>query len=100
MSSLEIKMNEILLQNNLPYKYVGNGEFIIGRKCPDFINCNGEKKAIEVYYRKHKQMFRGNIENWKQERNEVFAKYGWNVLYFDETEVNKQNVLSVLKGEK
>lgn len=96
MSSLEVKMNEIILQNNLPYKFVGNGEFFIERKCPDFVNCNGEKRAVEVYYRRHKETFRKGLENWKKERSEIFAKYGWSLLYFDETEVNEQNVLSVL----
>jgi G:T-mismatch repair DNA endonuclease (very short patch repair protein) len=31
------------------YKYVGNGEIIIGRKNPDFININGKKKIIEMF---------------------------------------------------
>lgn len=96
MSSLEIKMNNILQTNNLPYKFVGNGEVIIGRKCPDFVNCNGEKTAIEVYYRKHKKLFRGDVEIWKKERSEIFAKYGWKLLFFDETQVNENTVLNIL----
>lgn len=94
-SSLEIKFEKIADALNLPYKFVGNGEFIIGGKCPDFINCNGEKIAIEVYYRKHKEMFRGGLEKWKQERSEIFAKYGWKILFFDETQIDMKNVKNV-----
>lgn len=96
MSSLEIKMNEIIKNNKLPYKFVGNGEFMLGRKCPDFVNCNGEKKAVEVYYRRHKQMFRNGLEQWKTSREKIFKEYGWSLLFFDETQVNEKMVLEKL----
>ena len=96
MSSLEIKMNDFIKKHNIPYRFVGNGEVIIGRKCPDFINTNGEKIAIEVYYRRHKEQIgqaKGKtIEDWKQERQEIFNKYGWKIKYFDETEVNEEEL--------
>ena len=31
------------------WKYVGNGKVWFGKKNPDFININGQKKLIEVY---------------------------------------------------
>ena len=98
MSNLEQKFNTIIVKNNLPYKFVGNGKFFIERKNPDFINCNGEKIAIEVYYRRHKQLFRNNIEQWKQERQDIFSKYGWKIKFFDETQVNENYVFNQLKG--
>jgi len=99
MSSLEVKFQSIIDKHNLPYKFVGNGEFFLERKNPDFININGEKKAIEVYARIHKEKLRGiKIAKWKKDRQEVFAKYGWQVIFFDETELNEENVLSSLKG--
>ena len=99
VSSLETKFQEIINGYNLPYKYVGNGKFFIERKNPDFININGEKKAVEVYARKHKEKMKGiTINQWKNERKKVFAKYGWELLFFDETELNEKNILSVLKG--
>ena len=45
----EKKLIELINQNNLPYKYTGNGDFIIGKKCPDFVNVNGQKKIIELF---------------------------------------------------
>ena len=99
ISSLETKFQQIIDKHQLPYKYVGNGKFFIERKNPDFININGEKVAIEVYARKHKEKMRNmNIDQWKRERQEVFAKYGWEIVFFDETQVKEENVLSVLKG--
>lgn len=101
-SSLEAKFQEIIDKHQLPYKFVGNGEFLIERKNPDFININGEKKAIEVYARMHKEKLRNmSIEEWKQKRQEVFARYGWNIIFFNEVELNDENnVLNVLRGGK
>jgi len=39
---------EIFRKNGLPYKYVGDGGVVIGRKCPDFIHCT-KKIVIEVF---------------------------------------------------
>jgi len=99
ISSLEVKFQKIVDKYKLPYKYVGNGQFFIERKNPDFINVNGEKKAVEVYARIHKEKLRGvNIEEWKKARQEVFSKYGWQIIFFDEVQLNEKNVLSMLKG--
>ena len=91
MSNLEIKSLGIIQKMGLPYKFVGNGEFFVGRKCPDFVNCNGEKIAVEVYYRRHKDMFSGGLENWKKDRQKIFSEYGWKIIFFDETQVNEES---------
>jgi predicted nucleic acid-binding Zn ribbon protein len=39
---------KLIEQNNLPFKYVGNGEVVIKGKNPDFIHLR-EKKVIEVF---------------------------------------------------
>ena len=97
MSSLEITFNKIIQKNNLPYKFVGNGKFFIERKNPDFININGEKKAVEVYYYKHKMQFRNQtVEKWIKERTKIFNKYGWDLIFFEAREVNESNVIERL----
>ena len=65
-----------LLQQFLPneYKYVGNGEFILAGKCPDFMNINGKKKIIELYG-----------DYWHKGQNPqarigLFAEYGYSTL--------------------
>jgi very-short-patch-repair endonuclease len=95
-SSLEIKFEEIIKKLGLPYKFVGNGEVMVARKVPDFVDSNGKKIAIEVYYKKHKEQFRGGIEIWKAERARIFTEEGWKILFFDETQVNEKTVKSVL----
>lgn len=95
ISSLEQKFLFIIKKNNLPYEFVGNGKFFIENKCPDFINCNGQKIAVEVFYRKHKEVFRDGLENWKMERQKIFSKYGWKIIFFDET-FKEEDVLRCL----
>ena len=99
ISTLEVKFGNIVDKYNLPYKFVGNGEFLIGRKNPDFINTNGDKIAVEVYARIHKEKMRNmTINKWKENRENFFSQYGWKTLFFDETQVNEKDVLSILKG--
>ncbi len=89
-SSLENKFLNIIDKYNLPYKYVGNGSFLIEGYNPDFININGEKIAIEVYARYFKELNNKNIACWKNKRSEIFAKYGWKIIYLDETQINEE----------
>ncbi len=96
-SSLEKKFQGIVDKHNLPYKYVGDGSFMIGRKNPDFINTNSEKIAVEVYANFYKQLDNRNVEKWKERRNKIFREYGWKVIYFNEVEVNEKNVLAKIK---
>ena len=99
-SSLEQKMIQIIKKFNLPYKFVGDGKFFIERKNPDFINCNGQKIAIEVYCRKFKTKLNNlNIEQWKQERQDIFNRYDWKILFFDETQINEKFILKTLGGD-
>ena len=95
-SKIEIKFEEIINKNNLPYKFVGHGEFIIGKKNPDFINTNGLKIAIELYYPRHKLFFgqaKDGIAKWKQDRIDIFNHYGWKIEFFDETQINEKEIL-------
>jgi hypothetical protein len=64
------------------YKYVGNGEVVIGNICPDFININGQKKVIEHFgYYWH----RG--EN-PQDIIDRYSEYGFKCLVIWENELN------------
>lgn len=99
MSGLEIKVQKIINKYNLPYKFVGNGAFFIERKNPDFININGEKKAVEVYWDRHKEQFaRGGLEGWKKERIKIFGKYGWEIIFIEGTGINEETILNKLEG--
>lgn len=100
MKSLHISPNkpEKILINlfnkfNFPYKFVGDGEIIIGKYNPDFINCNGQKKLIELYG-----------DYWHkndnpQDRINYFKKYGFETLILWEHELdNKKLVFQRIKN--
>lgn len=85
----ELKLNN-LLQQLLPneYKYVGNGEFVLGGKCPDFLNVNGKKLLIKLY---GDYWHRGEDEN---ERIDYFKKFGFNTLIVWEKELKDIEILT------
>jgi len=86
----ELWLEEFILQLGLPYKYVGDGEFILGGKCPDYVNTNGQKKIIELF---------GNYwhrnEN-PQERKDIFSQYGFETLVIWESQLTHTNSLKEL----
>lgn len=73
--------------HSLPFKYVGNGEFILGGKCPDFINTNGKKQVIELFGRFW------HPESDVTERTEHFKQYGFDTLIIWEEELDCPEVL-------
>jgi len=75
-TSLERNLIKFFAAHNLPFKYVGDGSFLIGFKNPDFVNTNGRKIVIEV----SNAYFRRNTPNWVRERKEHFLKYGWDCI--------------------
>ena len=97
-TSLEKEMIEIIDRNNLPYKYVGDGEFILGGKCPDFININGEKIAIEVRSKEVCKYFtKISPKKYKRNRIEHFSKYGWKCFVFF-GKLDENEILNKLRG--
>ena len=98
MSSLEVRVNNLINKNNLPYKFVGNGKFFIERKNPDFINVNGEKIAIEVFWKKHKEQFNNkNFEEWEKEREKIFKKYGWKIIFIEGSNITNNEIIEIIK---
>jgi hypothetical protein len=88
----ERKIIKLIEDNELPYKYVGDGQVIIGKRCPDFINTNGKKEVIEVFGTYwHNILDMGDrIENYRQ--------YGFNCLIIWEDELNdSKRVLAKIK---
>ena len=59
---------------SFPYKFVGDGQVIIGGRNPDFINTNGQKKIIEFFG-----------EYWhppedENEKREIYKQFGFDLL--------------------
>ena len=79
----------LLKENNLPYKYVGDYKFWIEHKNPDFINTNGQKKLIEhngIYW--HGVSTGKNTKQQEEARmNKIYSKYGFKCLHIWEDEM-------------
>mgnify|MGYP001579822408 CR=1 FL=1 len=102
-TSYEKQMSKIIYKYNLPYKYVGDGSFLIGYKNPDYININGEKICIEVYHGYFKIRNYGSIENYEKQRSEHFDKYGWKTIFINEDEILSKDenlILNKINGGK
>jgi len=73
------------------YKFVGDGKVILGGFNPDFINCNGQKKIIELYgdYWHNRE-----IANQRDKRRlTTYKKYGYKTLIIWEKELKNKTIL-------
>jgi len=81
----ELKLNSIL-QQVLPNEYTLNVKaeiMILGKKIPDFVNVNGQKKVIELYG----DYWHRNDD--PQDRIDLFKKLGWDTLIIWEKELKE-----------
>lgn len=85
------------LQSYFPneWKFVGDGQVILGHSIPDFINCNGKKQIIELfgdYWHSEKLTGKNNIEN-ELERKKIFSEFGYKTLVIWERELKDVSLL-------
>ncbi len=86
---------ENILQELFPleYKYVGDITFVLGGKCPDFMNINGQKKLIELFGTYwHDLKYFPRTESPK-ERIEHFHQFGFDTLIVWQEELNNRKLL-------
>jgi hypothetical protein len=91
ISTFEQKILNLINHNNLPYKFVGNGNVWIGNSNPDFININGQKKVIEVYGSFQKSKNYGSSKNYEKLKRKHYKQYGFDVLFLNEKDILTQN---------
>lgn len=101
-SRFEVYLEKIINKYNLPYKYTGNGTFMIGFLNPDFVNINGEKKCIEVYYSYYKNKRFGSEQKYQSWRNKCLGKYGWTAVYLNENDLKKseEEIVKMISDKK
>lgn len=79
-------------KGKLPYRYVGDGAFMLGGKCPDFLNVNGKKQLIELFGLHWHDTF--DVAR----RSEHFRQYGFDTLVIWEDELKDMDaVISKIK---
>jgi len=98
---LDKLLQELLLNE---YKFVGDGQFILAGKCPDFVNVNGQKKIIELYgdYWHGEERTGRTKEEEEQQRIDCFAQRGYRTLIIWQHELKnldlvKQRILEFNK---
>ncbi len=86
----EKQLIDIIERHHLPFRYTGDGSFIICGYSPDFVNCNGEKTVIEVFG----DYWHGKgARNWKETepgRIMTFNSFGYRCIVIWENELNSQ----------
>jgi len=89
-NKIELYLNS-LLQRHFPkeWEYSGDGKIIIGGLCPDFVNCNGQKKLIELFgdYWHSPERKGIKLQQTEQGRKEVYSKFGFDMLVIWEHEL-------------
>ena len=83
----EKQLISLFKTHGLPFKFVGDGQAVLGGKIPDFINYNGDKQIIELfgdYWHKPEEEAR---------RREAFAKFGYETLIIWEHDLKNEGVL-------
>jgi len=100
----ERRLIRLIQSNHLPFKFTGDGQFLIGRLNPDFIHNNGKKQVIEIFGRTYHDpnvSFRDvpplqTVEG----RTEYFKKNGWQclVIWDDEILEYEDEVLTKIKN--
>ena len=84
----ELIFERICKNNNLPFKYTGDGSFWVGKNPsvnPDFVECNGKKIAIEIFSYWHDPLRRHCKVPYNQTyegRKRILKKYGWKLVVF------------------
>jgi hypothetical protein len=88
-----------ILNKNFPneWKYVGDFSFWIDGRNPDFINCNGHKKIIEVFGNFwHNSKYGNPYRRTEKGTKNHYKKYGFDtlVIWIDQLRSNKakQNI--------
>ena len=103
------KLLDKLLCQHFPgeWRFVGDGQVIIGGLCPDFININGRKAVIELFgsfwhSEKNLKRLSSPDRQWKcSERGRVvhYKNYGFDCLVVWECELrDEQLLLAKLRG--
>ncbi len=80
-TSYERKIIKLISKYHLPFKYVGDGQVIIGYKNPDFVEINGKKLLIETY---GKYWY---SEDYEEKRSKFFFTYNFKTLFLNDNDL-------------
>lgn len=101
----EEKLIDLIKENKLPFRYVGDRSFIVNGLNPDFIECNGKKKIIELFGRAfHDPTYKYCIPDeipevqQKNKRKSIYNKFGFHMLVIWDDELkNPEKVIKKIR---
>lgn len=105
----ELRYKEFCEEDNLPFRYTGDGQFWIGGKHkkvnPDFIDDNGRRIAVEIlgdWW--HSALFNNRVKDDDlKNREKHYRRYKWKVIFIWESDImrpeGEEFVLSLLRKE-
>lgn len=102
-TKFEQKMIQKFSRLNLPYKYVGDGSFLIGYRNPDFININGQKICVEIRPKNMCKYWNNcSPEEYAENRITHFGKYGWKciIIWHDDNDEIIADKLMIQLGKE
>ena len=91
-SGFEQQIIALCSEYGLPFEYVGNGKFWVGRLNPDFV-CHKYKLLIET----HNSYFDKYLSSgdYRTTRNLKFLEYGYTTLFLDENDLKNPNWVNI-----
>ena len=91
-NNTEQKLTDLINTNHIPFRFVGDGKFILGGKCPDYIHIGEKKQIIELFGTYwHNMLDVGH-------RVEYFRQYGYSTLIIWEDELkDEKKVIKKIK---
>jgi len=84
----EQRLIDLIAKYNLPYRYTGDGSFIVAGLNPDFVEVNGRKLAVDVFGDYWHNIKQDEPARTEQGRKAIFADYGWELVVLWEHEIN------------
>ena len=89
MSSYEKMVFILIKKYKLPYRWVGNGQFWLGRKNPDFVD-EDRKICLEVYSESYLAFGRKPID-YEKRRVDHFARHGYKTCFLTEKDLIRRD---------
>jgi very-short-patch-repair endonuclease len=104
ITDLESRLIEVIKENKLPFKYVGDGKFWISYKGkninPDFIAEKPINVVIETFSNYWKVKNHGTIKNYMVQRKEAFHNHGYKIVFFNEKSLSNKDKILYKIGKK
>ena len=83
-NNAEMTLFGIMCYLGMPYRYTGNGQFLLMGKCPDFVHLS-DRKIIELYGE------RWHRPEEEQQRIDLFARSDYHTLVVWQKELGPKN---------